>query len=149
MKTYHAILRTRARRQAEAGFTLIEIIIVVAILAILMGIAVPAYFGFSDRAEVSVAQSNVRAVVPAVERFYSDNDTYIGLNNGSTAATPGLTQYDPAGASKVTVSAGPAPSQATYCIYSTMGKMTYFKHGPAGDITKDPGPVLTDCNAST
>ncbi len=140
MKTYDAILRTRARRHAEAGFTLIEIIMVVAILAVLMGIAVPAYVGFSDRAEVSVAQSNVRAVVPAVERFYSDNETYIGLDNASTAAPPGLTNYDPSGASKVNVSAGPAPSQGNYCIYSTTGKVTYFKHGPGGAITKDPGP---------
>ncbi len=149
MKTFHTILQTRSRRHAEAGFTLIELIIVVAILAVLMAVAVPAYTGFSDRAEVSVAQSNVRAVIPAVERFYSDNSTYVGLDNASSAATPGLTHYDPSTAAKVTISAGPAPSQSTYCIYSTAGKSTYFKHGPGGAITQDPGPDLTDCNAAT
>jgi prepilin-type N-terminal cleavage/methylation domain-containing protein len=143
------ILRTRVRHGAEAGFTLIEILIVVAIIAILIAIAVPAYYGFSDRAEVSVAQSNVRAILPAVERFYSDNQSYVGLENPSGAATPGLAYYDPSVSAKVSVSAGPAPSQGSYCIYSTQGKATYFKHGPGGDITKDPGPDMTDCNAST
>ena len=149
MKPVLAILRARVRRDAEAGFTLVELIIVVSILAILIVIAVPAYNGFSDRAEVAVAQANVRAVVPAVERFYSENQTYVGLDNASAAAIPGLTYYDPATGSKVHVSAGPAPSQSSYCIYSTAGKSTYFKHGPGGDITKDPGPDLTDCDSAT
>ncbi len=149
MKPTHAIVRARLAPDAEAGFTLIELIIVMAILAILMAIAVPAYFGFSDRAEITVAQSNVRAAIPAVERFYSDNQSYVGLDNASTAATPGLMYYDPATGSKVHVSAGPAPSQSSYCIYSTAGKSTYFKRGPGGDITHDPGPNLTDCDAST
>jgi type IV pilus assembly protein PilA len=149
MRPVLAILRARLRRDAEAGFTLIEMMIVVAILAILMAIAVPAYFGFSDRAELAVAQANVRAAVPAVERFYSENQTYVGLNNASGATIPGLTYYDPATGSKVRVSTGPAPSQSSYCIYSTAGKSTYFKHGPGGDITKDSGPDLTDCDSST
>src|SRR3954453_11620206 len=149
MRPALTILRARVPRDAESGFTLIELIIVVAILAILIAIAVPAYYGFSDRAQVAVAQANVRASIPAVERFYSDNQSYIGLDNASGAATPGLMYYDPATGSKVHVSAAPAPSQSSYCIYSTAGKSTYFKRGPGGDITKDSGPDVTDCDSAT
>ena len=149
MNAVHAILRRPARRHAQEGFTLIELIIVMAIIAILLAVAVPAYTGFSDRAEHSVAQANVRAVIPAVERFYSDNETYVGLDNAASAPVPGLAHYDASTTNKVTVAATPAPSQSSYCIYSTAGKATYFKHGPGGDITKDPGPDVTDCNPST
>ena len=149
MNAVHAILRPPARRRGEEGFTLIELLIVVSILGILIAVAIPSYRGFSDRAEMSVAQANVRAVIPAVERFYSDNETYVGLDNTASAPVPGLAHYDPSTTSKVTIASTPGPSQSSYCIYSTTGKATYFKHGPGGDITKDPGPDVTDCNPST
>jgi prepilin-type N-terminal cleavage/methylation domain-containing protein len=149
MKVVHPILRAHARRRAEAGFTLIELIIVMALIAILLAIAVPAYTGFTDRADISVAQANVRAVVPAVEQFFSDNQTYVGLDNPAGASIPGLAHYDPPTAAKVTIAASPAPSKTDFCIYSTAGNATYFKRGPGGDITKDPGPNITDCDTST
>ena len=141
-------LRTRiAQPEGAAGFTLIELLLVLAILGVLLGIAVPSYLGLTGKAEHAAAQANVREAVPAVEAFYSDNSTYVGLDNAATAATPGMSQYD-SGAS-VNVSSSPAPTQNNYCIYSTKGGSTYFKRGPGGDITRDPGPVLDDCNAST
>jgi type IV pilus assembly protein PilA len=143
-------LRNRiGQAHGEGGFTLIELLVVIIILGILLAVAVPSYIGFKSKAEKSAAQANVRAGVPAVEAFYADNGTYVGLGNASTAATPGISYYDPASAAKLTVSASPAPSTTSYCVYSTTGSSTFFKNGPAGNITQDPGPVLTDCNAAT
>ena len=143
-------LRNRiAQGSGEGGFTLIELLVVIIILGILLAVAVPSYIGFKSKAEKSAAQANTRAAVPAVEAFYADNGTYVGLSNASTAATPGISYYDPASASKVTISASPAPTATTYCVYSTTGGATFFKDSPAGAITQDPGPVLTDCNAGT
>jgi type IV pilus assembly protein PilA len=124
-------------------------LVVIIILGILLAIAVPSYIGFKSKAESSAAQANVRAAVPAVEAFYSDQGTYVGLSNASTNTVPGISYYDPASSAKITISTSPAPTATSYCIYATNGGSTYFKLGPAGDITKDPGPVLTDCNAST
>jgi prepilin-type N-terminal cleavage/methylation domain-containing protein len=137
------------QRTAEAGFSLVEMLIVLVVMAILMGVAVPAYFGFTDRAKIAVAQANVRSIVPAIERFYSDNETYIGIDNAATASVPGLGAYDPTTLAKVTVSASPAPTQHNYCVYSSAGGATYFMRGPNADITEDPGPNTTDCNAAT
>jgi type IV pilus assembly protein PilA len=143
-------LRNRiAQAHGEGGFTLIELLVVIIILGILLAVAVPSYIGFKAKAEKSAAQANVRAAVPAVEAFYADNGTYSGLGNASTAATPGISYYDPASSAKVSVSGSPAPSSTSYCVYSTTGGATFFKNGPAGNITQDPGPVLTDCNVAT
>ena len=65
-------------RNEESGFTLIELLIVLVIIGVLLAIAVPSYLGFKKRAEKSAAQSNVRAAIPAMEAFYSDNGTYVG-----------------------------------------------------------------------
>ncbi|MGV8148615.1 MAG: prepilin-type N-terminal cleavage/methylation domain-containing protein, partial [Alkaliphilus sp.] len=46
----------------KKGFTLIELIIVIAIIAILMIIAVPRFAGFTDRAEDRMAESNLEMV---------------------------------------------------------------------------------------
>jgi type IV pilus assembly protein PilA len=145
-------LRNRiAQGNTEGGFTLIELLVVIIILGILLAIAVPSYIGFKSKAEKSAAQANVRAAVPAVEAFYADNGTYVGINNSATAAVaPGIGFYDPASAAKISVGTGAqAPTATTYCIYSTTGGATFFKNSPAGSITQDPGPVLTDCNAAT
>ena len=65
-------------RNEESGFTLIELLIVLVIIGVLLAIAVPSYLGFKKRAEKSAAQSNVRAAIPAMEAYYSDNGTYVG-----------------------------------------------------------------------
>jgi type IV pilus assembly protein PilA len=129
-------LRNRiAQAEGEGGFTLIELLVVIIILGILLAVAVPSYIGFKSKAEQSAAKANVRAAVPAVEAFYADNGTYVGLDNASTAATPGISYYDPASSAKVTVEGGAnAPTATLYCISSTSGSSTWYKKGPAGDI---------------
>ena len=140
-------LSTRiAAADAQGGFTLIELLVVIIILGILLAVAVPSYIGFKDKAEKSAAQANVRAAVPAVEAFYADRGTYVGLDNPSTHATaPGISFYDPGSSSKITVSASPAPTATTYCIYSTQGGATFYKNSPAGAITEDTVTPFTNC----
>jgi type IV pilus assembly protein PilA len=52
--------RARGRRSGEAGFTLIELMVVVLIIAILIAIAIPTFLGARSRAQDRVAQSNLR-----------------------------------------------------------------------------------------
>jgi type IV pilus assembly protein PilA len=135
-------LRNRiAQGNTEGGFTLIELLVVIIILGILLAIAVPSYIGFKSKAEKSAAAANVRSAVPAVEAFYADNGTYVGIGNSSTAAVaPGIGFYDPSSASKITIQtssptiAGVLPSTTAYCVSATSGGSTYYKLGPSGDI---------------
>ena len=137
-------LRNRiAQGNIEGGFTLIELLVVIIILGILLAIAVPSYIGFKGKAEKSAAAANLRAAVPAIEAFYADNGTYVGLGAASTAATPGMSYYDPASTAKVTIESAPALSATTYCVSSTTGASTWYKLGPGGRILEVNGTGAT------
>ena len=86
MSSFIAKLQKRLRSE-ESGFTLIELLIVLVIIGILLAIAVPSYLGFKDRANKSAAQANVRSAVPAVEAFYADHGTYVGMTLAKLTAS--------------------------------------------------------------
>jgi len=60
----------------KSAFTLIELLIVVAIIAILAAIAVPNFLEAQVRSKVSRAQSDMRTLVTALESYVIDNNTY-------------------------------------------------------------------------
>jgi type IV pilus assembly protein PilA len=120
-------LRNRiAAGEREGGFTLIELLVVIIIIGILLAIAIPSYMSFRDRASKSAAQANVRSSIPAVEAYFADNNAYTGMTLGGLQAS-----YDQGVKNITIVSAG----ASTYCIKSTVGQYSYYKNGPAGDIT--------------
>jgi type II secretion system protein G len=65
-----------APREAERGFTLIELMIVVAIIAILAGILIPNFVNARSQAQTAACESNLRAIATALELYYADNQIY-------------------------------------------------------------------------
>jgi len=64
------------------GFTLVELMIVVAILGILAAIAVPTYRGYVATAKQSEAKANLETLRLLEEQYFADNRTYLA---GDTA----------------------------------------------------------------
>lgn len=60
------------------GFTLIELMIVVAIVGILAAVAVPAYSDYVVRGKIPDATSNLAVKRVQMEQFFQDNRTYVG-----------------------------------------------------------------------
>src|ERR1700733_8350568 len=63
-------------RNGERGFTLIELMIVVAIIAILAGILIPNFVNARSQAQTAACESNLRAIATALELYYADNQVY-------------------------------------------------------------------------
>jgi general secretion pathway protein G len=68
--------RPRRRGRASAGFTLIELMVAVAIVAVLASIAIPSYAEFVYKAQVARAISEVQALQSEITGFYYGTDRY-------------------------------------------------------------------------
>jgi prepilin-type N-terminal cleavage/methylation domain-containing protein len=94
-----------ARRiKSEDGFTLIEIVVVIMIIGILAGIALPAFLGQRNKGQDADAKSSVRSMIGQMESCYTEEDEYnpcpfpdsgldIGTNPGQVQATPSGDTY--------------------------------------------------------
>jgi len=66
--------------QRAGGFTLIEVLVVVAIVALLASIAMPAYTEYVMRGRLVEAQSGLQSRRVELEQWFQDNRTYVGYN---------------------------------------------------------------------
>src|SRR5262245_186100 len=122
----------RARRRAtvagdEAGFTLVELLVVVAILAVLLVIAVPAYLGYKGRAADNSAKANLRESLPSAEAYYNDIGSYTGMT--AAALRSG---YDSGISQSLKVVGTPS---TTYCLAETVNGHTWSVQGPGASTS--------------
>lgn len=84
---------TEERRVAgdERGFTLIELMVVVLIIAILIAIAVPTFLGAQDRARNRAAQSELRNALTAAEALATDYERYWKVEQVCEGTSAGAT----------------------------------------------------------
>ena len=91
----------RILRASQRGFTLIELMIVVATLGLLTTIAVPSYLDYLRRGRLTEAFYTLSSYSLALEQYYQDNRTYVGgctvkpptSSNFTYACTLGATTY--------------------------------------------------------
>ena len=86
-------------RVKSAGFTLLEVLITVAIVGILAAIALPSYSEYITRSKIIEATSKLGDLRTDMERFFMDNRTYAaggncGIDNGANTRIP-LYNSDP------------------------------------------------------
>ncbi|KJV28057.1 type IV pilin protein [Luteibacter yeojuensis] len=77
----------RIHTKASGGFTLIELMVAVAILAILAAIAIPQYNRYAFRARRADGQKLLMAIANAEERYYAQQNKYADLKTIGFAST--------------------------------------------------------------
>ena len=97
----------------QEGFTLIEVMITVAIVAILAAVALPSYRDYVIRGNIPEATSRLATRQVQMEQFFQDNRTYVGGQACTADATNKLFDFSCVGAG--------APTATTYLI-SAVGK---------------------------
>src|SRR5437763_2606994 len=91
---------SRRCRQAEEGFTLIELMVVVMIIAILLAIAVPTFLGARSRAQHRSAEAALRNALVAEKTYYADRLEYSAVVADITPVVESNLGVDPADPSK-------------------------------------------------
>ncbi len=70
-------------RNTNRGFSLMELMIALAIASILVSVAVPSYQGYVQKTRRGDAQGALMGLASAMERYYVDNRTFVGADPGT------------------------------------------------------------------
>jgi general secretion pathway protein G len=72
-------------RARHAGFTLLELLVVVAIIGLLVGYVAPRYFGQVGKSEIATAKAQIDALDKAIEQYRLDTGRYPSTELGLAA----------------------------------------------------------------
>lgn len=88
-------LNMNVTRKAQKGFTLIELMIVVAIIGILAAIAFPSYTQYVRRGKAAEATSTLADLKNRMEQYFQDNKTYANTGGLTAPCSPaaGVAKY--------------------------------------------------------
>ena len=121
---------TRLTNKDERGFTLIELMIVIAIIGILAAIAIPQFAAYRNRAYNSASQADLKNLMTAQEAYYVDEGDYSNTATGVLDDTTyGWSQTD-----SVTVGGTAGSNGYTFSSFHAKGNKTYSVTGPGGTV---------------
>ena len=126
---------TKLIRNNQKGFTLIELMIVVAIIGILAAIAIPNFMQYQLKAKSAEAKTNLGSIKTAQEAYKAERDVYVTCTASPAASVPNSAKVawvDAGGFATI----GFAPSGEVYYKYSVSNVSTAldFTGTAVGDL---------------
>jgi len=73
------------KRKSSSGFTLLELLVVVAIIGLLVGIVAPRFFGQLGKSETTIAKAQIDALERALDQYRLDTGRYPSTELGLAA----------------------------------------------------------------
>ena len=110
--------------KGKKGFTLIELMIVVAIIGILAAIAIPNFLKFQAKSKTSEAKANLKAIYVSETSYFGENNAYgdFSTTNWVPVGKKLYYAYSVAGDPPTTAAVSPNPYTATATTYTaTLG----------------------------
>lgn len=113
----------------KKGFTIIELLIVMAVIALLVGIAIPAFRAMQNQAKATRAEGDLRVMKLALEKFYVDNLSF-PADDANQAQADLLAEsdavleanvYDPFGSTSTTLYEYKISSNGNYYVVYSVG----------------------------
>lgn len=133
-----------SHRRAKLGFTIVELLIVIVVIAILAAISIVAYTGIQDRARATAATSAARQVADKIAVYAVENDGYPASLSDIGFSDANGTSY------QYRVNNGVTP--ATWCVTATAGNKSFYTSDAQGNPREgacaghgvDGGAVVTN-----
>jgi type IV pilus assembly protein PilA len=131
-------------KSIQKGFTLIELMIVVAIIGILAAIAIPDFIKFQARSKTGEAKANLKGIFTSERSYYQEHDTYAATFQGQNVG--GAIGYVPERGNRYALTLAVAPANwQTRATANTLPPAAGASYdGIAGDLFKFP----SECAAS-
>jgi prepilin-type N-terminal cleavage/methylation domain-containing protein len=128
----------KLRKNNQKGFTLIELMIVIAIIGILAAIAIPNFLAYRTRGQDSAAQSEAKNFYNAAMAYFADTTTTGSLVTEATAFGAYVEDVNVDGGNGTmgdnmdgTVTLNPDP-----LLFSHTASASIFELDPSGNVTK-------------
>lgn len=131
-------VKMRMRNRGDAGYTLLELLVVMGILAVLTAVATPQLMGYFGKAKIQSVQLQIENIGTALELYYMENGSYPSASVGLKAlveATPEAPRWNGPYLKKAKNLLDPWGRPYQYNYPGSNGEYEVYSFGPTGKAT--------------
>lgn len=146
-----AVGTRRTARGSEAGYTLLELLVVMGVIAILTAVATPQLMGYFGKAKVQSAQLQIENINTALEMYYMENGAYPSASAGLKALVEPSSEaprWSGPYLKKAKNLVDPWGRPYQYVYPTSSGEYEVYSLGPSGKGTANPSSAAARPNRS-